>query len=150
MLSITHQRYIEWFFLKKDGKTEQQIADEYGVARNTVDRGLRWCRKQRIGARELQHQLEDRIADTREDIRKLERQIKNTERRIDKAIPAGPKDSPMVGLTQALGKLYGELRAQKQYLAELEGVYKTTVNVNVGAQDGNTLKLELRGSDGGA
>ncbi len=151
MLSRQKQRYIQWFFESRDqGKTQAQLASEHGVSRNTIIRAFAWCREQRIGTRELSQQLEDRIADAREDIGRLERQIKRTEKRIDEAIPAGPKDSPMVGLTQAVGKLYSELREQKKYLAELEGVYKTTVNVNVGGQEGNTLKLKLTSdSDGG-
>lgn len=149
VLSTTRQRYIEFYFLHKDGWTIPQIAEHYDMGERTVERGLNWCRKQRIGNRELAKELEDRIADLRDDIRRVERQIKHTERRIDQAPPLGPKDSPMVGLTQAIGKLYTELREQKRYLAELEGIYKQTVNVNLGGQEGNELKLSIqRGGDG--
>lgn len=139
-----------WFFRQRDGHTIQSIADEFGVDTTTVDRGLAWCRSQRIGTRELAHQLEDRIADLREDISRVERQIRSAERRIKVSPLAGPKDSPLVGLTQAVGQLYRELREQKKYLAELEGLYRTTVNVKLGTNDGNELRLTLHtGSDAG-
>jgi septal ring factor EnvC (AmiA/AmiB activator) len=149
VLSTTKQRYIEYYFLHKEGNTLEQIGEKYGCTIRTVERGLAWCRKQRVGSRELARELEDRIADLNDDIRRIERQIKRTERRIDNAPALGPKDSPLVGLTQAVGKLYTELREQKRYLAELEGIYKQTVNVNIGGQEGNELRLTIqRGGDG--
>jgi len=142
VLSTTRQRYIEFYFHHKDGKTIPEIAKLYEMGERTVERGLAWCRAQRIGNRELSRELEDRIADLRDDIRRIERRIKRTERDIDDAPKDGPKDSPLVGLTQAVGKLYTELREQKRYLAELEGIYKQTLNVQHTGGDGGPIRYE--------
>jgi len=151
VLSTAKQKYIEYYFHHKDGKTLEQIGEMYDVSSRTVERGLAWCRSQRVGIRELSRELEDRIADLRDDITRIERRIKKTERDIDHAPKAGPKDSPLVGLSQAIGKLYTELREQKRYLAELEGIYKQTVNINHSADQSILDRLkeirEKRGAD---
>lgn len=75
--------------------------------------------------------------------------VKRTERRIDAAPALGPKDSPLVGLTQSASKLYTELREQKRYLAELQGIYRQTLNLNLGGHEGNEIILTLNtGGDG--
>jgi hypothetical protein len=49
----------------------------------------------------------------------------------------------------ALTSLSRELREVRTKIAELEGLYKQTVNVNIGGQEGNELKLTIqRGGDG--
>jgi predicted RNase H-like nuclease (RuvC/YqgF family) len=138
VLSRTQERYIEFFFHFRAGKKLREIADMYDLTVDTVERGLTWCRKQRIGDRDKVTELEKHIRDAKDDINQLERDTKKVRKWIRDAEKG---DKPVSSAwINALNGLHRTLREQKQYLAELEGIYKTVVSV-VGA-DGGPVKVE--------
>ena len=87
----------------------------------TVIRAMAWCRSQRIGAWKQSEELEAQIAEVRADVGRLHENIRKLKRMMN--------ETPLVGHSNALIGLYRTQLAYKQYLAELEGIYKRTVAV---------------------
>ena len=139
MLSVTKQKYIKYFFDQVEGLTITQIAEKYQTSERTVTRGLAWCRKQRFSEVSSGESLRTHIADIKDDIGRIERNIK----RLEKDLKDGPSDvrggySSYLSLNNSLIGFYRELRSHKVYLAELEGVYKNTLNI----QHSGSIKAE--------
>lgn len=143
VLSITHERYIDMYFAKKSGKTTAEIAEDFDCSIRTVDSALKWCRSRRVGQRERIAELEKRIRDAGDDVRRLEGDIDRVRKHITKQRVAPAGESAYIALNNSLIGFHRELREQKKHLAELQGIYRETVRVEHTGEDGKPIQYEV-------
>jgi len=114
--------------MQRSGKTIAEIAADYGVTAQAIDYGLAWCRKQRIGNRQDKAELEKRIADVQHDIKRLESEIRRVRRDMRQLTP---DQTGYSALNNSLIGFHREVREHKRDLAELEGLLKRVVELDV-------------------
>lgn len=134
----THDRYIDWYFMHRSGATIPEIAASAGVGTATVERGLAWCRRARVGERETTAELEKRIADCKRDIAALESDLRRVKRALRTLYPG---DKGYSALTNSIIGFRRELREARRYLAELEGLIRNVLAIEPG--DNTDLRITI-------
>jgi hypothetical protein len=145
VLSPSKRRYVEicTYKINNPDTSNEKVGAHFDVERRTVDRAIAWGRKQGLFQPDGE-KLRQHIAEWREHERWLEQELRLQKRDARKD---DGRRAPMQSF--ALTSLSRELREVRTKIAELEGLYKQTVNVNIGGQEGNELKLTIqRGGDG--
>lgn len=127
MLTSTKRKYTKICTIKakEPERTNLSIAEEMGISDATVERALVWGN--RIGIFDIQadEQLKREIGELQEIVKRLEARYKALDRRCKKIEGEG-KTAPIHFLT-AIAKTLLDYRTR---LAELQGIYKKTLNLN--------------------
>lgn len=139
MLSPTKLRYIEICTDKiNSGDSNEQVAARFDVERRTVDRAISWGRKQGYFQPNAE-KLKQHIAEWREHEKWLEQELRLTREKYKREDGKRSAMHPF-----ALSSLSRELREVRTKIAELEGIYKQTLNINhSGSVNSNPLYDQL-------
>jgi len=121
--------------------TIEGTAAEFECSVSAVSSAEKWYRDNRLHNLEAYERLKECRAEKRKQLRWLERKMKATERWYkDNGRPV--PISSVAPFSREWNKIHTEI-------AELDGLINRVLNVNIGGQDGNELKITLHTDDGG-
>lgn len=147
MFSRTQMDYLDICADKTKLKlTNEQLAEKHGCARSRVDRAIKYGSGCGFFTVELAEKLDRWIADLRDDIARLERDLKRQRRRprnLDPEERAAWRPSH-----HAVAALSRIILDYKTRLMELEGIYRQVLSVDVRGKVDQTITIRRVPAEG--
>lgn len=140
-LEVRRLTMITW--RTENNATIEQTAEEFDCSVSAVSQAERWYRDNRLHNLEAYERLKECRAEKRKQLRWLERKMKAVEKHYRDL--EEPRPVPISSAAQ-FSRSWNQIHTE---LAELDGLINRVLNVNVGGQDGNELKITLHTENGG-
>ena len=140
-LEVRRLTMITW--RTENNATIEQTAEEFDCSVSAVSQAAKWYKDNRLHNLDAYDRLRECRAEKRKQLRWLERKMKAVEKHYRDL--EEPRPVPISSAAQ-FSRSWNQIHTE---LAELDGLINRVLNVNVGGQDGNELKITLHTENGG-